>query len=130
MIPERSVAEDLMMRIRKFVPHESDCYTLLCDFYEKCYGIEIPRYEYESIKQEKPPDRAWEDWRYVDRSEARPGDVVVFYSDLGMHLGILLDEGEFLHMACVGAPPCRIGKISELSAHRIEFVRYRQIDNH
>lgn len=111
------------MKLRKFVPRKSDCYTLVCDFYRRCYGVRIPRYEYDSIRREKPPDEAWESWRKLDRSEARPGDVVLLYSDLGMHLGILLDGGEFLHMACVGAPPCRIESLSDFPG-KMDFARY------
>lgn len=123
-VRERKVAEGLMLEIRRFVPFRADCYTLLYDFYNRCYGIEIPRYDYDSLKQEKPPEEVWKDWKVTNPDEASPGDVLLLHSDLGMHLGILLDEGEFLHSTCIGDPPVRIGKIAEIPGP-IVFIKYR-----
>lgn len=128
MIPERRVAESLMIEIRKFIPFKADCYTLICDFYRRCYGIEIPRYEYNSVKQEKPPDKVWEDWEIIEESEAVVGDVMLLYSDLGVHTGIILDDGEFLHSICMDNPPVRIGKIADIPRDEapVTFLRYRK----
>jgi len=118
-----------MVEIRKFVPLKADCYTLLCDFYRRCYGIEIPRYEYSSIKQEKPPDEVWKDWEPIEESETGPGDVILFYDpELGLHLGIVLDNDEFLHSTCVSDPPVRIGKMALIPKDKrpVTFVRYRK----
>jgi len=128
MIHEREIAEQLMIEIRKFIPLKADCYTMLCDFYQKCYGIEIPRYEYNSVKQEKPPDKVWENWKVIEKSEAKPGDVMLLYSDFGLHLGIVLDNDEFLHSTCISDPPVRIGKMELIPKGEkpITFVRYRK----
>ena len=125
---EREVAEQLMIEIREYIPLKADCYTLLSDFYRRCYGIEIPRYEYNPVRQEKPPDEVWQDWEAIDQAEARPGDVVLLYSELGVHVGILLDNGEFLHSTCMSNPPVRIGKLAALPRGKssIDFVRYRK----
>lgn len=130
MINERQVAEVLMLRIREFVAFKADCWTLLCDFYRECYAIELPRYEYSSIRREKPPDRVWEDWRIIDGRQARPGDAVLFYAATGMHLGILLDGGDFVHSTHMGNPPVRISSIADVAEDiLVHFVRYRAFDN-
>lgn len=132
MINERRVAERLMIEIRRFIPHKADCWTLLCDFYRECYGIELPRYEYRSIKVEKPPAEVWKDWRIIGESEARPGDVLLFYPEKNeLHLGIVLDKGDFVHATYLGNPPVRIGPLVEVSSDiPIKYVRYRTFDNH
>jgi len=130
LLDERRIAEKLMLRIRKFIPFRDDCWTLLCDFYRECYGVELPRYEYSSIKQEKPPDEVWRDWRIIDRVETRPGDAILLYTDMGMHLGIILDDGDFIHSTCMGNPPVRIGRLTDVSEDiPTSFARYRAFDN-
>lgn len=131
MADERKIAESLMLEIKKFVPFKADCWTLICDFYQRCYGIALPRYEYHSIKQEKPPQEVWKDWRVIEKSEAKAGDAILLYPvPREMHLGVVLDNGDFIHLTCTGNPPGRIGKISEIAEDiRVRFARYRQRDH-
>jgi cell wall-associated NlpC family hydrolase len=126
VIKERSVAEQLMFRIRKFVPRKADCYTFLCDFYQECYEIVLPRYGYDSEFDEKPPDEVWKDWRMVEPWESKPGDILLFSTETGLHLGVLLDDSEFVHVTRLGSPPVRIDKIRYLLPKSIKgYIRYK-----
>ena len=97
---------------------------MICDFYERCYGINLPRYEYDSVKQEKPPDKVWENWQEV--TDPGPGNVVLLRSEDGVHAGVMVDKQHFLHCTFIERPPVRIGKISEIPAGiPVIFLRYR-----
>ncbi len=123
---ERWIAEQLMKKILKFRPKMADCYSLICEFYRMRYEIDLPKYEYSSVRQEAPPDKAWRHWHEVSGQEARPGDVVLIYGDTGIHAGILLDHGDFVHCQCIGGPPVVIQSLEAIPKDtRVEFLRHR-----
>ena len=132
MIRERQIAEELMIEIREFIPFKTDCWTFICDFYEHCYDIRIPRYQYDSLDYEKPPDQVWKDWQLINREEAAPGDVVIIKPpDNPMHLGIMLDDGDLIHTASIGSPPVRIAHLDSIPKQfEVSFARYCGSDHH
>jgi len=125
MTHERSTAEQLMLEIRRFVPRKSDCYSVVCEFYERCYRIALPRYEFGSLKIETPPDEVWRDWLRIDKNGTKPGDLVLIRLNSGTHVGILLDDEEMLHSSAGCSPPLSVIKLRDIPmGTRIEFVRY------
>lgn len=115
-----------MLEIRRFVPRKSDCYSVVCEFYDRCYGIVLSRYEFGSLKIETPPDEVWQDWQVIDRDFTVPGDLILMHQDSNSHVGILLDDEEILHSSAACNPPLSILKLRDIPAEiRVEFVRYR-----
>lgn len=67
--------------------------------------------------------RSWVDWgKTVPKSQIKPGDVLVFantYRGGISHVGIALENGEFIHRSTYNSPV----KISSLERYQIASVR-------
>lgn len=80
--------------------YDYTCYDVVVEFYERCYGITLPTYNYNTTTN-IPPDEVYKLWHvYYDVAQLQPGDVVVYASNLcdgGVHLAVYITQDKILN---------------------------------
>ncbi|MHA2067840.1 MAG: NlpC/P60 family protein [Candidatus Thorarchaeota archaeon] len=123
----RLIAEGLILSIDSFEWHKSDCWTMVCQFYAEWSGVQLPTYDY-GVEETFPPEEAYKHWSRVPMAQIRPGDLIIFHHKGLMHVGICLDQEEFLHTLDIGHKPLRVSKIKPYTSSILGFARLK-IDN-
>lgn len=88
---------------RTFVHGVLDCYTLVCDWYKRELGIELPHYEREDEWWNKGQDLYLEHYQKhgFERISGEPqvGDVILMQvrAPKVNHAGVYIGDGQFIH---------------------------------
>jgi cell wall-associated NlpC family hydrolase len=113
-----------MLEVKEFKWHESDCWTMVCTFYERWAGVKLPVYVY-GQKETFPPDEAYKHWSRVAEDTIIAGDLIIFHMRGLMHVGVVLNDKEFLHTIDIGHLPLRVSPIKPYQGRILGFARLK-----